>query len=93
MEFWGAWAAQGVGRPTWARVVISRSMGWSLVSGRLRAVSPEPDAGLELTSREIMTRAGAGRSTDGATQAPLSFTYSKFFPNHNSLNLHCGSVR
>ena len=29
----------------------------------LRAVSTEPDAGLELTNREIMTRAEAGRST------------------------------
>ena len=31
---------------------------------RLRAVGPEPDAGLELTDREIVTRAEAGRSTD-----------------------------
>ena len=28
-----------------------------------RAVSPEPDAGLEPTNRETMTRAGVGRST------------------------------
>ena len=30
----------------------------------LRAISTEPDAGLELTDREIMTRAKVGRSTD-----------------------------
>ena len=31
---------------------------------RLRAVSTEPDAGLELTSCEIVTRAEVGRSTN-----------------------------
>ena len=31
---------------------------------RLSAVSTEPDAGLELTNREIVTRAEVGRSTD-----------------------------
>ena len=35
------------------------------------AVSTEPDAGLELTDREIMTWAEVGRSTDWATRAPL----------------------
>ena len=30
----------------------------------LRAVSTEPDAGLELPDREIVTRAEVGRSTD-----------------------------
>ena len=30
----------------------------------LRAVSPEPDAGLEPTNHEIMTRAKVGRLTD-----------------------------
>ena len=39
---------------------------------RLRAISPEPDAGLEPTDREIMTRAEAGRLTDWATEAPLA---------------------
>ena len=34
-------------------------------------VSTEPNAGLELTNREIMTWADVGRSTDWATQAPL----------------------
>ena len=31
---------------------------------RLRAVSTEPDAGLKLKNREIMTRADVRRSTD-----------------------------
>ena len=44
---------------------------------RLWAISPEPDAGLELTNREIMTWAEVGRSTDWATQAPLEFTFKK----------------
>ena len=33
-------------------------------SSRLRAVSTEPDGGLELTDREIMTQAEVGRSTE-----------------------------
>ena len=37
---------------------------------RLWAISPEPDAGLELTNHEIVTWAEVGRSTDWATQAP-----------------------
>ena len=45
----------------------------------LRAVSPEPDAGLELTDREIVTRAEVGSLTDGATQAPQThLTLKKF---------------
>ena len=40
---------------------------------RLRAVSTEPDAGLEPTNREIMTWAEVGRLTDRATQAPQVF--------------------
>ena len=36
----------------------------------LWAVSTEPDAGLELTDREIMTWAKVSRLTDWATQAP-----------------------
>ena len=31
---------------------------------RLRAISPEPDAGLELTDREIVTQAEVRRLTD-----------------------------
>ena len=37
----------------------------------LWAVSTEPDVGLELTDRELMTWAEVGRLTDWATQAPL----------------------
>ena len=36
----------------------------------LRAVSTEPDAGLELTDHEIMTWAEVGRLTHWAFQAP-----------------------
>ena len=43
----------------------------SEAGSRLWAVSPEPDAGLELTDREIVTWAEVGRLTDWATQAPL----------------------
>ena len=44
----------------------------SEAGSRLRAVSAEPDAGLKVTDREIMTWAEVGRLTDWATQAPLS---------------------
>ena len=43
----------------------------SEAGSRLWAVSTEPDAGLELTDREIMTWAEVGRLNDQATQAPL----------------------
>ena len=42
----------------------------SETGSRLWAVSTEPDAGLELTYREIVTWAEVGRLTDWATQAP-----------------------
>ena len=42
----------------------------SEAGSRLLAVSTEPDAGLELTDREIVTRAQVGRLTDRAAQAP-----------------------
>ena len=42
----------------------------SETGSRLLAISPEPDAGLELTDREIVTWAEVGRLTDCATQAP-----------------------
>ena len=42
----------------------------SEIGSRLWAVSTEPDAGLELTDREIMTGAEVRRLTDQATQAP-----------------------
>ena len=42
----------------------------SETGSRLWAVSTEPDAGLELTDREIMTWAEVGCLTDWATQVP-----------------------
>ena len=42
----------------------------SETGSRLWAVSTEPDVGLELTDREIVTWAEVGRLTDRATQAP-----------------------
>ena len=42
----------------------------SETGSRLWAVSPEPDAGLELTDHEIMTWAEVGRLTNQAAQAP-----------------------
>ena len=44
----------------------------SEAGSRLRAVSTEPDAGLHLMDREIMTWAEVGCLTDRATQVPLS---------------------
>ena len=44
----------------------------SEAGSRLWAISPEPDAGLELADREIVTWAEVGRLTDWATQAPLN---------------------
>ena len=40
---------------------------------RLWAISPESDAGLELTDREMVTWAEVGRLTNRATQAPLFY--------------------
>ena len=51
----------------------------SETGSRLWAISPEPDAGLELTDREIVTWAEVGRSTDWATQAPLSPSLDSMF--------------
>ena len=45
----------------------------SETGSRVWAVSTEPDAGLELTDREIMTWAEVGRLTDWATQAPWAY--------------------
>ena len=42
----------------------------SETGSRLRAVSTEPDAGLELTDHKIMTWAEVGHLTDWATQVP-----------------------
>ena len=51
----------------------------SETGSRLWAVSTEPDAGLKLTDREIMTWAEVGRLTDWATQAPQDFIFFYFF--------------
>ena len=48
----------------------------SEADSRLLAISPEPEAGLELTDREIMTWVKVGRLTDWATQAPQVFFIS-----------------
>ena len=40
------------------------------IQSGLHPDSREPDVGLRLTNREIMTGAKVGRSTDRATQAP-----------------------
>ena len=45
----------------------------SEAGSRLWAVSTEPNVGLELTNREIMTWAEVGRLTDWAAQVPLNF--------------------
>ena len=50
----------------------------SEADSRLRAVSTEPDAGLELMNHEIMTWAKVRRSTDWATQAPLEKILKKY---------------
>ena len=44
----------------------------SEAGSRLWAVSTDPEVGLELTNREIMTWAEVGRLTDWATQVPPS---------------------
>ena len=45
----------------------------SEAGSRLWAVSTEPDTGLELPSREIMTWAQVGHLSDWATQVPHEF--------------------
>ena len=47
------------------------------ILSRLHTVSAEPNMGLELTNREIMTWAEVGRSTDWAIQAPLIFPFKQ----------------
>ena len=53
----------------------------SETGSRLWAVSTEPDAGLELTDREIMTWAEVGCLTNWATQVPLDLTFWIQFDN------------
>ena len=50
----------------------------SEAGSRLWAISPEPDAGLELTDHEIVTWAEVGRPTERATQAPQEITKLKW---------------
>ena len=47
----------------------------SETGSRLWAVSTEPNAGLKLTNREIMTWAEVGHLTDWATQVPLKVLF------------------
>ena len=47
----------------------------SEAGSRLSAISPEPDARLELMDREIVTGAEVRRLTDRATQASQIFIY------------------
>ena len=55
----------------------------SEAGSRLWAISPEPDAGLELTDRKIATWAEVGRSTNWATHAPpVWYFYNKFYMVH-----------
>ena len=49
----------------------------SEAGSRLQAVSTEPDAGLELTNCEIMTRAEVGHLTDWAIQAPQASVFNQ----------------
>ena len=56
----------------------------SEAGSRLQAVSTEPDAGLEFTDHEIMTRAEVGRSTDWATQVPQFFFLSNLYTQHGA---------
>ena len=59
----------------------------SEAGSKLWAVSTEPDTGLELTNREIMTWAKVGRSTDWATQAPQNKNIFKveILPNSSQM--------
>ena len=47
----------------------------SEAGSRLWAITPEPNAGLELADREIVTWAEVWRLTNWATQAPLNFKF------------------
>ena len=51
----------------------------SEAGSKLWAVSTEPDAGLELTNREIVTWGEAGHSTDWATQVLLKCIFKSLF--------------
>ena len=61
LHFWKTEGEQGRGRE---RDTESKA------GSRLRAVSTEPDTGLEPTNCEVMTWAEVGRLTNWATQVP-----------------------
>ena len=50
----------------------------SKAGSRLWAISTEPDVGLELKNREIMTWAEVGHPTNRATQMPLNLALLKY---------------
>ena len=56
-----------------------RERGWHRIQSRLLDVSTQPDAGLELVNREIMTSAEVRRLKDWATQVPLHKITSLFW--------------
>ena len=66
----------------------------SRAGSRLWAVSMEPDAGLQLTIREIMPGAEARRLTDWATQAPQHFkecvleSKSQYWTQHYKISIN-----
>ena len=65
----------------------------SEAGSKLWAVSTEPDAGLELVNREILTWAKVGRLTEWATPAPLYLIFLRMNPltSHNWQVLVLGS--
>ena len=54
----------------------------SEAGSRIWAISTEPDAGLKLTDRDIMTWAEVRHLTDLATQAPLILNFLNFKRAH-----------
>ena len=57
----------------------------SETGSRLWAVSTEPNAGLELTDREIMTWAEVGRLTNQATQAPQAWSFNRLMTKYEKI--------
>ena len=84
-------------RETECEQARGRERGRHRIWSRLCAISTQPDAGLEPTSREIMTWAEVRCSTDWATQVPL-FTVSLIYKGTEHIfmfnnNLHVIAVR
>ena len=61
----------------------------SQAGSRLWAVSTEPDVGLKLTNREIMTWAEVTHLTDWATQAPRKSILKSFIVFSNKIGINC----